>query len=147
MNGVGIPGRILTAFLADRYLGALRTCILVVVPCGIIMLCWIAVHSHEGMFIWAMLYGLLANCALSQLPSSQAYLGAKDPQKSGTRVGMIMTVNSIPLLTGPYIAGKLIAFRDGDYLYAQLFGGLCILIGSLFLVGAQWADSQERKED
>ena len=111
------------------------------------MLCWIAVHSHEGMFIWAMLYGLLANCALSQLPSSQAYLGAKDPQKSGTRVGMIMTVNSIPLLTGPYIAGKLIAFRDGDYLYAQLFGGLCILIGSLFLVGAQWADSQERKED
>ena len=145
MNGVGLPGRFIAAFVADRYLDALQTCIVVVIPFGIMMLCWIAVYSHESMFVKALAYGLLANCALSRLPASNAYFGAKSPEKSGTRVGMITTVNSIPLIPGPFIAGKLIEFRGGDYLYAQLFGGLRILTGSLFLIGAQWAEAEERK--
>ncbi|OQE11492.1 hypothetical protein PENVUL_c002G09293 [Penicillium vulpinum] len=123
MNGVGVPSRIASAFVADRWLGAVRTCIAVSIPCGIAILGWIGVHTHVGMFIWATVYGLLVNCAQSQLPAANAYFGSKDPEKSGTRVGMITTINSIPLLTGPYIAGQLIALREGDYLYAQLFGG------------------------
>jgi MFS family permease len=107
------------------------------------LLCWIAVDSHQSMLVWATVYGIFANCALSQVPASNAYFGAKNPEKSGTRVGTITTINSIPLLTGPYIAGKLIDLNDGDYLYAQIFGGLCIIIGALFLVGAQWADTRK----
>lgn len=143
MNGVGLPSRIFVAYLADRYLGAVRTCILVSIPCGAMLLCWIAVNSQQSMIVWATFYGVFANCALSQVPASNAYFGAKNPEKSGTRVGTITTINSIPLLTGPYIAGKLIALNGGEYLYAQLFGGLCIIIGALFLVGAQWADARK----
>ncbi|KAJ5326484.1 uncharacterized protein N7506_009586 [Penicillium brevicompactum] len=136
MNGVGIPSRIVSAFVADRWLGAVRTCIAVSIPCGIAILGWIGVHTHTSMFVWATVYGLLVNCAQSQLPAANAYFGSKDPERSGTRVGMITTINSIPLLTGPYIAGQLIALRGGDYLYAQLFGGICILTGALFVVGS-----------
>ncbi|KAJ6180368.1 Major facilitator superfamily domain general substrate transporter [Penicillium mononematosum] len=117
MNGVGVPSRIASAFVADRWLGAVRTCIAVSIPCGIAILGWIGVHTHVGMFIWATVYGLLVNCAQSQLPAANAYFGSKDPEKSGARVGMITTINSIPLLTGPYIAGQLIALRGGDYLH------------------------------
>ncbi|KAF4760775.1 hypothetical protein N7455_000673 [Penicillium solitum] len=139
MNGVGVPSRIAAAFVADRWLGAVRTCIAVSIPCGITILGWIGVHTYVGMFIWATVYGLLVNCAQSQLPAANAYFGSKDPEKSGTRVGMITTINSIPLLTGPYIAGQLIALRGGDYLYAQLFGGICILTGALFVVGSHFS--------
>ncbi|KOS40157.1 hypothetical protein ACN38_g9020 [Penicillium nordicum] len=139
MNGVGIPSRIASAFVADRWLGAVRTCIAVSIPCGIAILGWIGVHTHAGMFIWATVYGLLVNCAQGQLPAANAYFGSKDPEKSGTRVGMITTINSIPLLTGPYIAGRLIALRGGDYLYAQLFGGICILTGALFVAGSHFS--------
>lgn len=139
MNGVGVPSRIAAAIVADRWLGAVRTCIAVSIPCGIAILGWIGVHTHVGMFIWATVYGLLVNCAQSQLPAANAYFGSKDPEKSGTRVGMITTINSIPLLTGPYIAGQLIALRGGDYLYAQLFGGICILTGALFVVGSHFS--------
>ncbi|CAG8225177.1 unnamed protein product [Penicillium olsonii] len=136
MNGVGIPSRIVSAFVADRWLGAVRTCIAVSIPCGIAILGWIGVHDHTGMFVWAAVYGLMVNSAQSQLPAALAYFGSKDPERSGTRVGMITTINSIPLLTGPYIAGRLIDLRGGDYLYAQLFGGICILTGALFVVGS-----------
>ncbi|KAJ5543102.1 hypothetical protein N7461_009105 [Penicillium sp. DV-2018c] len=139
MNGVGIPARIASAFVADRWLGAVRACITVSIPCGIAILGWIGVHTPVGMFVWAAFYGLLVNCAQSTLPAASAYFGSKDPEKSGTRVGMIATINSIPLLTGPYIAGQLIALRGGDYLYAQLFGGLCILTGAFFVAGSHFA--------
>lgn len=140
MNGVGLPARIAVAYLADRCLGAPKTCILVSVPTGVAILAWMAVRTHRGMFIWATIYGLLVNCTLSQLPALNAYFGAKDPQNSGTRVGMIMSINSIPLLTGPYIAGKLIDVGGGSFMYAQLFGGLCILTGALFLIAAKLAE-------
>lgn len=140
MNGIGVPARIAAAFVADRWIGAVMTCIAVSIPCGIAILAWIAVHTHYGMFIWATIYGLLVNCVQSQLPAANAYFGSKDPEKSGRRVGMITTINSIPLLTGPYIAGKLIDLRGGDYLYAQLFGGLCILTGTLFVMGSHLSE-------
>ncbi|CAG8273197.1 unnamed protein product [Penicillium salamii] len=136
MNGIGIPSRIVSAFVADRWLGAVRTCITVSIPCGIVIFGWIGAHTHTGMFVWAAIYGLMANAVQSQLPAALAYFGSKDPERSGTRVGMITTINSIPLLTGPYIAGQLIALRGGDYLYAQLFGGICIVTGALFVVGS-----------
>ncbi|KAJ5143030.1 uncharacterized protein N7515_001817 [Penicillium bovifimosum] len=139
MNGVGIPARIASAFVADRWLGAVRACITVSIPCGIAILGWIGVHTHDGMFVWAAFYGLLVNSAQSTLPAACAYFGSKDPEKSGTRVGMIATINSIPLLTGPYIAGQLIALRGGDYLYAQLFGGLCILTGAFFVAASHFS--------
>ncbi|QQK39970.1 Monocarboxylate transporter, putative [Penicillium digitatum] len=85
MNGVGVPSRIASAFVADRWLGAVRTCIFVSIPCGVAILGWIGVHTHVGMFIWATVYGLLVNCAQSQLPAANAYFGSKDPEKSGTR--------------------------------------------------------------
>jgi hypothetical protein len=42
---------------------------------------------------------------------------------------MILGIVSISCFTGPPIGGQLIALRDGDYLYAQLFGGFTMLAG------------------
>lgn len=57
-----------------------------------------------------------------------------DLQKAGVRMGVVFSIVSIFCLTGPPIAGALIQTDRGDYLYAQLFAGISMLVGSVTLV-------------
>ena len=66
----------------------------------------------------------------------------KDPRKMGARTGMVFSAISIACLTGPPIAGKLIDLCDGDFLYAQVFGGTVMVSGSVALFGANWIKDQ-----
>lgn len=52
-------------------------------------------------------------------------------EKTGTRLGMILSVVGVASLTGPAIEGALIQEDDGVYLYAQLFSATATLIGAL----------------
>lgn len=130
MNGVGIFGRIIPALLADRYFGILNTLIPAVGVAGIVLLGWAGVSSTGGLFGWAVIYGFAANATQSLFPAAVGALST-DPTRVGTRVGMILGVVSISCFTGPPIGGQLIAYHNGNYLYAQLFGGLSILAGCL----------------
>jgi len=133
MNGIGIFGRVFGAILADKYFGILNTLIPAVGITGILLLGWIGVTTINTLFVWAAIYGIAANATQSLFPAAVGSL-SKDPTRVGTRVGMILGVVSISCFTGPPIGGALIALNDGEFLYAQLFGGLTLLGGCLFYV-------------
>ena len=65
-------------------------------------------------------------------------------KKMGVRIGMVFSIISIACLTGPPLAGALIQKRQGDYLYAQMFGGTVMLCGALLLVGARLAQTRTK---
>lgn len=133
MNGIGVIGRVAPAVLADRYFGPLLVFIPLVAFSGVMLLCWIGVSSRAGLIIWAAFYGFFANAVQSQFPASAGLFALQDLSKAGSRVGLIFTVSSIPCLTGPPIAARLIAMGHGSYLYAQIFGGVVMLVGSFIL--------------
>jgi MFS family permease len=128
MNGVGIFGRTIPSLLADRYFGILHSLIPVELASGVLLLGWIGVNSTGGLFGWAVIYGICANATQSLFPAAVGDLST-DPTRVGTKVGMILGIVSISCFTGPPIGGRLVALRDGDYLYAQLFGGFTMLAG------------------
>ncbi|KAH7063743.1 putative monocarboxylate permease [Macrophomina phaseolina] len=133
MNGIGVIGRVAPAILADRYCGPLLMFIPVVASSGVMLLCWIAVDSRTGLVVWAAFYGFFANAVQSQFPASASLFALKDLGKAGSRVGMIFTIVSISCLTGPPIGARLVALNGGNYLYAQIFGGVTMLVGACIL--------------
>ena len=60
-----------------------------------------------------------------------------DLKKTGVRMGMVFSVTSLALLTGPPLAGALVQRADGQYLDAQMWAGSVIFVGALVLVGAR----------
>ncbi|KAK0763465.1 hypothetical protein N5P37_002842 [Trichoderma harzianum] len=147
INGIGIPGRIFPAWLAARVIGnALHVLIPLTFGAGVLLYFWRLVHSYSGLLAWIIVYGFFANAVQSLFVGSVGSL-TKDRQKMGVRVGMIFTIVSFACLTGPPIAGALIDLGDGDFLYAQIFGGTAVVLGSCVLTVAAIASSRETNWD
>ncbi len=136
LNGVGIPGRLIPAFLADRYFGPFNMLIPSVSCAGILLLCWIGITTFGGFVAFVIVYGICANAVQTLFPSTLSSL-TSDLTKMGTRVGMVFTIVSAACLTGPPIAGALIDLKSGDFLYAQIFGGVTVLLGASTLLAAR----------
>jgi predicted MFS family arabinose efflux permease len=135
INALGIPGRIVPAILADRYFGpnnALVPCILIG---GVLQYCWIAVTTPSGLFTWVAFYGFFAG-GVQGLASAACAAFASSPEEVGTRIGMVYTLLSFACLSGPPICGKLIELRNGNYLYAQVFGATSMVTGSALILAA-----------
>lgn len=58
----------------------------------------------------------------------------KDLSKIGARMGMVFSLMGIGSLGGAPVAGALIQKQEGDYLYAQMFGGSVMVCGALMLM-------------
>ena len=104
--------------------------------------CWIAVKSQGGLYGWAVVYGFVGGGIQSLFPSALSNL-TTDVKMRGTRMGMIFTIVSFAVLTGPPIAGQLIEKKGGGYEYAQLFAALDMVIGGLFLAAARVANTRK----
>jgi predicted MFS family arabinose efflux permease len=87
LNGVGIVGRMLPAYVAQRWFGGLNVMIPFAAAAGVILYCWIAVDSITGLWIFAVLYGVVAHGLQSLFPVVLASL-TTDPTKAGVRNGM-----------------------------------------------------------
>ena len=140
LNGMGIPGRIIPALLADRYWGLLPLLIATISLAGLLVYCWAAVSSLNGHFVFVVFYGYFGAGVQGLFPATLASL-TTDLKKMGVRIGMVFSIISIACLTGPPLAGALIQKRQCDYLYAQMFGGTVMLCGALLLVGARLAQT------
>ncbi|KAL7941133.1 major facilitator superfamily domain-containing protein [Trichoderma barbatum] len=133
INGIGIPVRIIPAWLAARVIGnALHVLIPLTFSAGVLLYFWRLVHSFSGLLAWIIVYGFFANAVQSLFVGSM-----------GVRVGMIFTIVSFACLTGPPIAGALIDLRSGDFLYAQIFGGTAVVFGAFVLAAAAVASKRE----
>ena len=124
------------ALLADAYFGAFNVLLPSVFAAGIMLYCWAAIDSVGGFTAFVIVYGLCSNAVQTLFPSSLAGL-TSDTRKMGTRVGMCFTIISLACLTGPPIAGALIGRDNGNYLYAQVFGGTTVVLGGFVLLGAR----------
>lgn len=138
LNGVGILGRILPNHLADRYVGPINTLIPVVLSTSVLAFAWIAINSRGGLYGWAVVYGMVGAAIQSLFPATLSSL-TTDLRMAGTRMGMVFSIVSFAVLTGPPIAGQLIELKDGGYQYAQLFSGASMFVGCMLLVGARLA--------
>jgi len=145
LNAVGIPGRIIPAFLADKYFGAFNVLIPFVGGGSVMLYAWAGVHQPGAFYAFVTLYGICANAVQTLFPSTLSLL-TTDLSKMASRVGMVFAVGSIACLTGPPLAGRLIDLGNGSYLYAQVFGGTSMAIGCVFLGAARLCQFRRGKE-
>ncbi|RAH53622.1 monocarboxylate permease [Aspergillus piperis CBS 112811] len=136
INALGIPVRALLGYLADRYIGPLNCLIPCVALCGILIFFWAAVHTTVELYVFAVFYGLASAAAMALFVGTVPSL-TKDLDKIGTRVGMALTIMSFGPLTGPSVAGTLIARTGGEYLAAQMWAGAALIVAVLALVAAR----------
>lgn len=136
MNGIGVAGRLLPALLSDRFLGPFNTYIPTVFFGGVMLFAWIAVNTYDQMIAFAVIYGFWAHAVQTMFPATLSTL-TTDLTKMGVRVGMNFTIMSISCLTGPPIAGALISASNGSFLWAQVFGGTSMILGTVCLVGSR----------
>ncbi|KAL6788954.1 putative translation releasing factor RF-1 [Trichoderma sp. SZMC 28012] len=113
INAIGIPGRLVPAFLADRYFGAVNMFIPTILAAAICIFAWAGVNSITGDYIWVVFFGFFGAGIQGMFPATTAGL-TKDLSKAGVRIGMIFTIISVAALTGPPLAGKLVAVADGN---------------------------------
>ncbi|KAI0453915.1 MFS general substrate transporter [Xylaria acuta] len=135
LNGIGILGRLLPNHLADRY-GPLNMLAPASLLCGITVFAWMVVDTPAKLYVWASFYGIAGGSIQSLFPAGLSSL-TTDPQKQGTRIGMIFTIVSFATLTGNPIAGAIIAVDGGRYSGAQAFTGSSLLLGAFFIFGAK----------
>lgn len=142
MSGVGIVGRIVPTYLADR-IGALTVFVPTAGAGALVMFCWIAVDTQGGFYVWAAMSGIVLGGIQAMFPSALASLTA-DPSKQGTRIGMIFTIVSFSVLSGPPIGGALVSALGGRYLGGQVFAGCCLTLGMVFLLAAREAKRRRK---
>ncbi|KUJ17585.1 MFS general substrate transporter [Mollisia scopiformis] len=135
LNGIGIFGRVLPAWLVTRVPGVLYILIPMSFMAGLMLYLWALVTSKDELIIWIVFYGFFANAVQGLFVGGVGSL-TKDKQKMGVRIGMVFTIVSFASLTGPPIAGALIDARDGNFLYAQIFGGTVMVCSSSALIMA-----------
>ena len=130
MNALGLPGRLIPAYIADRWLGPQNTLLIVVTLTSVLTYIWAAVGSLRGLWGFTIAFGLVAANIQSMVPPALASSG-RDPTKIGVEVGMIFSINGIGCLCGPSIAGALIERESGGYLQAQIYAGSVILCAAI----------------
>ncbi|KAK1675696.1 major facilitator superfamily domain-containing protein [Colletotrichum godetiae] len=143
-NGVGIVGRLLLNHLAD-HVGNLTMFVPTIGAAALLAYCWAPIASRAGLYVWAALCGIALGGIQALFPSALASLTA-DPQKQGARIGMVFTIVSVSVLTGPPIAGALISAMGGRYLGAQMFAGSSLTLGMVFIFLAREAKRKRMGE-
>jgi predicted MFS family arabinose efflux permease len=136
INGMGLPGRLIPGYIANRWLGPYNTLIPLTFIASLLMFCWAAVETKASLYAFTILYGFFSAGFQGLFPTVMANL-TKDLSKVGTRNGMGLSVVGFASLTGPPIAGALIQSRGGDYVAAQMWAGSMMLLGSLTILAGR----------
>lgn len=84
MNAVGLPGRVLPGYIADRRTGPLNIMLPIGIVVGGLFFAWTAVHSYGGLVAWACFYGIFAAGIQGLFPATLSSL-TSDISKAGTR--------------------------------------------------------------
>ncbi|GAB7342609.1 hypothetical protein MBLNU457_g0780t1 [Dothideomycetes sp. NU457] len=137
-NGIGVPARIVSGLLADRYVGVINTHIPFVITNAILTYCWIGVSNVSGFYILVCFYGLSSAAFQSLFPTIIATL-TTDLRKTGTRLGMAFSIISFAGLTGAPIGGALVKADNGVYVGAQVWAGSIMLIAAGFILASRIA--------
>ncbi|KAJ4306261.1 hypothetical protein N0V88_001059 [Collariella sp. IMI 366227] len=133
-NGLSIPSRPIAGYLADRHFGPINLYAFQTFILGILLFAWAGVSTKTGMYVFSVFFGLANGAAQGLYAGSLASL-TKDPKKMGTRFGMVCTIVAFASLAGPPTAGAIIDRSGGEYLWAQVWAGLVIVLAAGFWSG------------
>jgi MFS family permease len=136
MNGMSVPSRPVTGFLADYVLGPVNTFAIMTMILAGMVFAWIGIHTRTDMYVFAVFFGLANGAAQGVYVGALASL-TKDPRKMGTRFGMVCTVVAFATLAGPPTAGAIIDKDGGRYIWAQVWAGIVIALGSCTIAMAR----------
>ncbi|KAF1936997.1 MFS general substrate transporter [Clathrospora elynae] len=133
LNGIGVIGRLVPSYFADKYTGPYNILIPFCFVSAFVLYFWPLVKSEGGLYGWAIAYGFFVAGFQGIFPAAMTTL-TKDMSKLGTRNGQGLAVIGLGTFIGPPIAGALIQNYGGEYLSAQMFAGTSVLLGSCILV-------------
>jgi MFS family permease len=136
MNGVGLVGRLVSGYIADRKFGAQNTIIPFAFASTLVLYLWAEVTTEKGLYAWAIIYGISSSGFQGLFPAALSGL-TKDMNKVGVRNGMGFSIVGVASLMGPPIAGALIQMADGGYLWAQVWGATMVLVGGVAVVAGR----------
>ncbi|KAF2871143.1 major facilitator superfamily domain-containing protein [Massariosphaeria phaeospora] len=143
MNGVGVVGRLVPAYVADRWCGPFNTVVPSGFAAGVLLYAWTGVRTLGGLYAFSVVYGICIAGFMGMFPVALTSL-TKDLQKVGVRNGMGFGIIGLGSLIGPPIAGALIqrnGHGDGDagtrYVSAQVWGASMVIAGSAVLLAAR----------
>lgn len=134
-----MPARPLLGYVADRYIGPVNTFGLSCIALGIMAFGWMGVHTRADMYAYSVVMGFV-NGAAQGIFSSAVSSFVQDVRKMGTWIGMAFALCGFATLAGPPTMGAIIDICDGEYLWAQLWVGITIVVGgTLILVSSRLA--------
>jgi len=136
MSAVGITGRLIPPWLADRFFKPLRTLVVLTLLSSVNVFAWSAVRSTAGLAVWVVAYAFTANAVQTLFTAAMTEV-TSDLTKLGVRIGMVFTIVSFACLAGPPIGGCLVDYGHGDFLYAQLFAAASMLVGGSLIALAK----------
>ncbi|KAK1570247.1 major facilitator superfamily transporter [Colletotrichum navitas] len=136
MSAVGIIGRLIPPFIADKSIRPLRTLVISLLLSSLNLFAWSAVSSTAGLYVWVIAYAFTANAVQTLFTASMGEV-TSDMSKLGVRIGMVFTIVSFACLVGSPIGGSLVDINHGDYTYAQIFAGASMLLGGLLVAMAK----------
>lgn len=99
------------------------------------MFAFIGTKNPSGLYAWSVIYGIIAAGIQSLFPAALSSL-TTDLRKLGVRMGMVFTIVSFAVLTGPPVAGAIVSSSAG-YTGAKAFAGSSIAVGCGFLCAAK----------
>lgn len=59
----------------------------------------------------------------------------------GTRFGMVQTISAFASLAGPPTAGAILDTSNGNFAYAQIWGGTVFLLAAIVITGSRIAST------
>jgi MFS family permease len=137
LNASSTFGRIIPNFVADK-VGPFNVLISCMLGAGILAFCWITVHDLGGLVIFAILYGFFSGAFVSLPPSAGVSLSS-NLNSVGTRLGMVFCVAGLGILIGSPIGGAILNIGKMDFLRAQIFCGVTLILGTFAMILARIA--------
>ncbi|CAI7674537.1 unnamed protein product [Penicillium pancosmium] len=136
MNAVGIPARITTSLLADRY-GIVKEIFMGgVALAAVIFYSWSRVETPSGLYALCTAFGLVIG-TLQTLFLAVSSSFAKNEHTRGVRIGVLCTVSSFSSLTGAPLGGAIIHLSREQYTPAAMWAGTSSLVAFLVLLGGK----------
>ncbi|KAF8633772.1 hypothetical protein AX15_001278 [Amanita polypyramis BW_CC] len=137
MNGGGILGRVLPAYLSDtvgRFNLLIPSAFFSGISCLVI---WKLSYTLPLVLVFAIIYGFFSGAFISVINPCVAQIS--DVHEIGARMGMLYTVISFPSLLGGPLAGALLTKNHGSYNTVIIFSGTTLIAGSLLILCAKFA--------
>lgn len=109
LNIGSIPGRILPAYIGDKYFHPLKVLATTTASATILAFCWIGIrHSTAGLVVWCFLYGFFSGAFVSLQGAAVASMTPPQEMGSiGTRFGINMFAGALGILIGSPVGGAI----------------------------------------